>query len=248
MLYPDVGVFVEYQLRGNYFDGQYHPIPKTKSVATYERFSPANTQHKLSEIEIDYDHVDGIIQSATKGFNTWKRLSFDERANYLRRFQEVVLGRKEQIARAIALEVGKPYWESLTEASALSSKVDVTLGDSLKRIQHQQFDDILPGTRGEIYHRPLGPTLIIGPFNFPCHLANGQILSALIAGNSIIFKPSEKTPYSAQLLIDCLGEAKFPEGVINLIQGDGQIAARLIEEKSVKSIHFTGSKMWARGS
>ena len=82
----------------------------------------------------------------------------------------------------------------------------------------------------------------MGPFNFPCHLANGQILNALIAGNSVIFKPSEKTCYSGQLLIDCFHQAGFPKGVINLIQGDGETASRITKNKNIKGVFFTGSK------
>jgi succinylglutamic semialdehyde dehydrogenase len=100
----------------------------------------------------------------------------------------------------------------------------------------------MPSTNGMVNYKPIGPCFIIGPFNFPCHLANGQILNALIAGNSIIFKPSEKTCYSGQLLIDCFHEAGFPEGVINLIQGDGETASRIINSKLIKGVFFTGSK------
>ena len=236
---------MEYQLRGDYFNNQYHKIPETSRTGAdekIEKFSPANTAHKLWGLEIYYDHIDAVVQSTEKGHAHWKALSFEQRTQYLKRYQEIVLTKREEIARAIALEVGKPYWESLTEADALSAKVETTLNESLKRINTQSFENILPATRGEIYYRPLGPTLIIGPFNFPCHLANGQILSALIGGNSIIFKPSEKTPYSAQLLIDCFAAAEFPEGVINLIQGGPETANRLIKEKSIKGIYFTGSK------
>ncbi|MCY4643143.1 MAG: aldehyde dehydrogenase family protein [Bacteriovoracales bacterium] len=236
---------MEYQLAGDYFDGCYHKKTKTatfKDHESFDKFSPANTNHKLWELDIEFDHIDAVVQSAEKGFKAWKTLSFEERSQYLNRYKEIVLSKKEEIARAISLEVGKPYWESLTEAQALASKVDVTLGDSLRRIAKQSLPDILPKTRGEIYYRPIGPTLILGPFNFPCHLANGQILSSLLAGNSIIFKPSEKTPYSAQLLFDCFVKSEFPPGTINLIQGGGETATRLIQEKAIKGIFFTGSK------
>lgn len=236
---------MKYQLRGDYFNNRYHKIAETSTTGAdekLEKFAPANTNCKLWELDIYYNHIEAVIESVQKGFETWRILSFEERSTYLKRYQEIVLSKKEEMAEAIALEVGKPYWEALTETSALSAKVDTTLNESLKRIGHRYFDNVLPETQGELYHRPIGPSLIIGPFNFPCHLANGQILSSLIAGNSIIFKPSEKTPYSAQMLIDCFAEAQFPEGVINLLQGGGKTAARLISEKAIKGIYFTGSK------
>ena len=79
-----------------------------------------------------------------------------------------------------------------------------------KRIETKEIENILPDTTGAVHYKPIGPCLVIGPFNFPCHLANGQILNSLIAGNSIIFKPSEKTSYSGQLLIECFHRAGFP--------------------------------------
>jgi succinylglutamic semialdehyde dehydrogenase len=100
----------------------------------------------------------------------------------------------------------------------------------------------MPKIDGHVIYKPLGPTFVIGPFNFPCHLANGQILSALLAGNSVIFKPSEKTIYSAQLMVDCLHEAGFPAGVVNFINGTATTASRITSDKRVKGIFFTGSR------
>src|SRR5690606_23853061 len=130
------------------------------------------------------------------------KLSFEDRANYLKKFQSIVNKRQEDIAFAIAMETGKPLWESKTEASSVSAKVSVTLSDSLKRIETETIKEVLPHIDGHTIRKPLGRSLVIGPFNFPCHLSNGQILAALLAGNSIIFKPSEKTIFSSQLLIE----------------------------------------------
>ncbi|RLA65089.1 MAG: succinylglutamate-semialdehyde dehydrogenase [Epsilonproteobacteria bacterium] len=236
---------MKFTLKGNYFNGDFNYPSLTGPDAaekTIIRECPADLALKLWECPVKYGHVEQVVQSADKGFKTWRALPMQERINYLKKYQEQVLAAKEEIATAIALETGKPYWESLTEASALASKVDVTINESLPRIKAKHIKDIMPGTQGHVYFRPLGACLIIGPFNFPCHLANGQITSALISGNSIIFKPSEKTCYSAQVMIECFHRAGFPEGVINLIQGDGEIGRRLVNEKSVKGIFFTGSK------
>jgi succinylglutamic semialdehyde dehydrogenase len=100
----------------------------------------------------------------------------------------------------------------------------------------------MPKIDGHVVYKPLGPCFVIGPFNFPCHLANGQILSALLAGNSIIFKPSEKTIYSAQLMIECLHEAGFPKGVINFVNGTGYTASKITSDPRIKGIFFTGSR------
>ncbi|MFZ9000128.1 MAG: aldehyde dehydrogenase family protein [Bacteriovoracaceae bacterium] len=235
---------MKFELKGDYFNNEW-VAPKTKGTDSTERFllknSPCDNQ-SLWMCPIDYRHIDPLVESAAKGHKVWRGTSFEDRKNALKRYQEKLLSKKNEIAEAISWETGKPLWESLTEAGALISKIDVTINDSLPRISNKEIEDILPDTNGHIIYRPLGPCFIIGPFNFPCHLANGQITSALLAGNSIIFKPSEKTCYSSQLMFECLAEADFPNGVVNFIQGDGESASRIVKRKEVKGIFFTGSK------
>lgn len=235
----------KYKILGNYFNGNFH-LPATTGPLAVEniikRSCPGDLSLKLWETPVDYKDVDKVIESATIGFKTWKKLSQEERNQYLRAYQNEVKKRQEEIALAIAYETGKPLWDAKTEAASVVAKVAVTLEESLPRIFNKKIENILPKTIGHVVYKPIGPSLVIGPFNFPCHLANGQILSSLVAGNSIIFKPSEKTCYSAQLLIECFHAANFPEGVVNLIQGDGEIARRLLKEKSIKGVFFTGSK------
>lgn len=239
---------MEYELKGDYFDGQFYletsPHSLTGREASdglIEKYCPANIEQKLWLCTIDHKHIDKVLESAQGGFKTWKKLSVDERCTYLNKYKECVVQRKDEIARAIALETGKPLWESQTEVNGVIAKVDVTIKDSLDRIKTQQYENIMPNTNGTVYYKPLGPCVVIGPFNFPCHLANGQILSALAAGNSVIFKPSEKTIYAPQLLMECFHQAGFPKGVVNFINGAAETAKRLVRDKSVKGIYFTGS-------
>lgn len=236
---------MEFSLRGDYFNGEFHFIKRSGTLGSdsvIQKTSPADSSRNLWDLHVFNQHIDKVIESAVDGFNYWRKIEISERISFLSRYKEILLSEKDNIAKAIALETGKPLWESLTEAGALISKVDVTINDSLPRINQQVISNILPDTKGSVNFKPLGPALIIGPFNFPCHLANGQILSALISGNSIIFKPSEKTAYSAELMIDCFHKAGFPKGVINLIQGGGYTASQLIKEKAIKGVYFTGSK------
>lgn len=236
---------MKFDIKGNYFSGSFH-LPALTGPHAVEtvisRLCPADTNLKLWDCPVDYQAVDKVIQSSVEGFKFWKKISQTDRNNYLCKYQEQIVSRQDEIALAIAYETGKPLWEAKTEVASVINKVAVTIEDSLPRIQNKNFENILPKTVGHIYFKPIGPSLIIGPFNFPCHLANGQILSALIAGNSIIFKPSEKTCYSAQLLIECFQQAGFPSGVINLIQGDGEVAKRLLKNKNIRAVFFTGSK------
>jgi succinylglutamic semialdehyde dehydrogenase len=234
-----------FELKGNYFNNKFvQPITTGPSATEIfvKRECPSNTDLELWTLPVDYAHIDEIVESSVTGFKTWRNTDLDQRISILKKYQEILKERADDIALAIALEVGKPLWEAKTEAAALVAKVNVTISDSLPRIALKEYEDILPNTKGSVHYKPVGPSFIIGPFNFPCHLANGQILSALIAGNSIIFKPSEKTAYSSQLMFECLAQAGFPEGVINLVQGDGETARRILKSKDVKGIFFTGSK------
>lgn len=235
----------KYAIKGNYFNNEWH-LPATTGALAVEniikRSSPADLDLKLWECPVDYSHVDKVIQSAVEGHKVWRKLPQEERNKYLRAYQEEVKKRADEIALAISYEMGKPLWDAKTEAASLIAKVDVTINDSLPRITNKHIENILPKTNGHIIFKPIGPCLVIGPFNFPCHLANGQILSSLVAGNAVIFKPSEKTCYSAQIMVECFAAAGFPKGVMNLIQGDGEIARRLLKEKPIKGVFFTGSK------
>lgn len=234
-----------YELSGNYFYGQYHlpPITGPRGVEVFlEKHSPADISKILWKCPVDYRHIEDIVHSSIEGFQIWRKTSIEERINALIRYQEVLLSKKNEIAKAISWEVGKPYWEALTEADALIAKISVTIEHSLPLIAQKKILEIAPQTNGVINYKPIGPCLIIGPFNFPCHLPNGQIVSCLLAGNSIVFKPSEKTCYSSQLMFDCLIEANFPKGVVNLAQGDGEMASRLVRSRAIKGVFFTGSK------
>lgn len=227
-------------LRGDYFNGQFQST-NTASDEIIKKTCPAETNLNLWNAGVDYSNIDKVVDSAVDGFKTWRKLSIEERSNFLKKFQEVAAKKKDQIAMAIALETGKPLWESLTEAGAVAAKVGVTLADSKQRIETQTIENILPNITGHTVKKPLGVTLVIGPFNFPCHLANGQILSALLTGNSIIFKPSEKTICSSQMLIECFHEAGFPPGVINFINGTAKTTQDILKHPAVKGIFFTGS-------
>ncbi|MAW07423.1 MAG: N-succinylglutamate 5-semialdehyde dehydrogenase [Halobacteriovoraceae bacterium] len=236
---------LKYELKGNYFNGEFHraSLDHLKdSVSIIKKYCPADLENLLWELPIEYSQIDEVLDSAQNGFSFWKTTSIEERISLVKKYQEIVLSKEDKISEAIALETGKPLWEAKTEAKAVAGKATVTIEKSLERISSKEYSQIMPNTDGSLTYHPIGPCFVIGPFNFPCHLANGQILNSLISGNSIIFKPSEKTCYSGQLLIDCFHEAGFPKGVINLVQGDGETASRILKEKSIKGVFFTGSK------
>jgi len=235
----------KFKLKGNFFAGKFHTKINSqlkKQGAFLQKLDPGNLQTCLWETPIYYDEIEEVVDSASEGFKQWKKYSLEKRILCLKRYQQQVKKRQEEMSLAIAFETGKPLNESRAEVLSVIAKVEVTINLAQEKITPKFYPDMRPGEKGQVVYNPLGIALIIGPFNFPCHLANGQLVSSLLAGNSIIFRPSEKTLYSAQLLMECLSEAEFPKGVVNFIAGDAEVAQRLVKHKDVKLIHFTGSK------
>lgn len=227
-------------LKGHFFDGRFHPM--AGGAGALVRRCPADTDRVLWEMPLGPPPVGEVMASAGRGGRAMREMDQEARSALLRRFQERARSMEGDLARAIALETGKPLRESLGEARAVAAKVDATLGPSLARVADQAVPGALPGFTGRVRHRPLGVCLVVGPFNFPCHLPNTQILAALATGNSVVLKPSEKTALAGQLLVEALHGAGFPPGAVNLVQGDGSAAAALLREPDVKGVFFTGSR------
>lgn len=203
--------------------------------------SPADLKDIVIRPSARFDHVDRAVEAARKAYLPWAHLGMEKRKQYLMRLKEVFISKGPELAEIIARETGKPLWESKTEVSALASKIDITLGFSLKLIAEEEVKDALPGISGFIRHKPRGVMAVIGPFNFPAHLPNGHIVPALIAGNTVVFKPSEKTPAVGQWMAEAFAAADFPPGVFNIVQGLAEVGKRLVAHEHVDGILFTGS-------
>jgi succinylglutamic semialdehyde dehydrogenase len=220
---------------GDYIAGRFvSPEPADGELAIR---SPADLDQLVAVHPYALKHVDAAVGAARAAAGDWHRAGEPARRDILRRYQERVRAHRDEIALAIALEVGKPLWEARTEVDAMISKVDVSLGEGARYTAPQHVDD-LPG---EIRYRPLGVVAVIGPFNFPGHLPNGQIVPALLLGNTVVHKPSEKTPSTATWIARCLQQAGLPAGVFNLVQGAAESGRRLSVHSDVDGVLFTGS-------
>ncbi len=212
-----------------------------KADGQFKDISPADLSDTVMTVKFSHAHVDQAVEAAKKAYGPWARLTMDERKNHLQRLKEVFEKNKEEMAIAIARDTGKPKWEALTEASALISKIDITLNFSLKLVAEEHVPNALPGVEGVIRHRSRGVMAVVGPFNFPAHLPNGHIIPSLITGNTVVFKPSEQTPMVGEVMALCYQKAELPPGVFNMIQGDGESGRRLVAHEHVDGILFTGS-------
>jgi succinylglutamic semialdehyde dehydrogenase len=184
--------------------------------------------------------VDEAIGAARRAVSSWSSLGLQVRANHLQAFAEKLKGARQQLVEAISISTGKPLWESATEADAMVNKIGISIDAGLKRIAGTQSD--AGGVRSATRYKPHGVCAVIGPFNFPGHLANGHIVPALLAGNTVVYKPSELTPLVAELYTRLLDESGLPKGVFNLVQGRGEVGRLLSEHAGIDGIFFTGSR------
>ncbi|ASG00814.1 succinylglutamate-semialdehyde dehydrogenase [Vibrio anguillarum] len=183
--------------------------------------------------------VEAAVTAARVGFIEWKKRPFVEREQYVLAFAEKVKQRSEELAQIIAKETGKPLWETRTEAAAVAGKIAISI-----RAYHDRTGENTREAAGNqlvLRHRPLGVLAVFGPYNFPAHLPNGHIVPALLAGNTVVFKPSEQTPWTGEFVMKLWQEAGLPAGVLNLVQGAKETGIALAQAKGIDGLLFTGS-------
>lgn len=179
------------------------------------------------------------FDAAHAAFEGWSNLSLEARMKPINKFKDIAMARKSEMAELIARETGKQLWDATGEAGALSAKVDISATAYLDRTGTDARDTAFGNAA--LQHRPHGVMAVLGPYNFPAHLPNGQILPSLIAGNTVVFKPSEQTPAVGQLLIEFYAQAGFPDGVINLVQGARETGSAILNNDKLDGLLFTGS-------
>src|SRR6266404_5370033 len=216
--------------------------PPRAADGIIEDRSPADLSLVLGRYPWATAQVDAAVEAARTAQRSFAAVPQTERAQLVRRIGAVLKEREEELARAIALDVGKPLWEARTEAQACSAKAAITAGEGMKLVSPFPA----PGQPGaECRFRPLGVLAVLGPFNFPVHLPNGHILPALACGNAVVFKPSEVAPQAAEVYARCLEQAGVPPGLFNLVQGGPAVGAALAAHEGIDGVLFTGS--WAVG-
>ncbi|MFN7729020.1 MAG: succinylglutamate-semialdehyde dehydrogenase [Bdellovibrio sp.] len=225
--------------RGDFINGKF--VVVTRADGQIKDISPADLSDQVMTAPFSRAHIEMACESAQKAFLPWARLAMDERKSYLMKLREQFEAHKDEMAKAIARDTGKPLWESLQEAGNLANKIDITVNFSSQFIAEERLPNALPGVDGVIRFKPRGVMAVVGPFNFPAHLPNGHIIPSLLAGNTVVFKPSEQTPLVGELYALCFEKAGFPVGVFNMVQGDGESGRRLVAHELVDGILFTGS-------
>lgn len=183
--------------------------------------------------------VKRAVDAALQAWPAWAESGLEQRIGKLSQYSLILAKKSLELAKCISAETGKPLWESKTEVQAMVNKVAIAI-DSYHQRCHESREQ-LEGYEAWQRFRPIGVTAVLGPFNLPGHLPNGHMVPALLAGNTVIFKPSEFTPQTGVFMAECLAEAGLPEAVVQLLQGAREVGQALIKDKRVKGLFFTGS-------
>lgn len=217
-------------INGQWIEGLGHDINSidpAKNVVIWSAKSASSAQ------------VNEAVAAARNAFPAWSLMSVDERLVIIKRFAELLGEHKTELAKIIAKETGKPEWETATEVGAMIGKIAIS-----EKAYHERtgtVENAMPQGQAIIRHKPHGVVAVFGPYNFPGHLPNGHIVPALIAGNTIVFKPSDLTPLVAEFIVQLWEKAGLPNGVLNLIQGQVETGKVLASHANIDGLFFTGS-------
>nr|WP_260525427.1 succinylglutamate-semialdehyde dehydrogenase [Pseudomonas sp. MWU16-30323] len=204
-----------------------------------ESLNPVTQQVVWSGNSATAEQVESAVQAARQAFPAWAKRSLEERLSVLEAFAANLKSRADELARCIGEETGKPLWESATEVTSMVNKVAISVQSYRERTGEKSGP--LGDATAVLRHKPHGVVAVFGPYNFPGHLPNGHIVPALLAGNSVLFKPSELTPKVAELTVQCWIDAGLPAGVLNLLQGARETGIALAANPGIDGLFFTGS-------
>lgn len=184
--------------------------------------------------------VDAAVYAAKKAFPEWSNQSLSYRASYVNAFRDRLSESAQQMSELISMETGKPKWESQSEVQSMIGKIAISI-EAYENRRHR-LEEIVPGATVVTRFRPHGVIAVFGPSNLPGHLPNGHIVPALIAGDTVVFKPSSQTPMVAEAMIQLWESSGIPRGVINLIQGNSDTGKALARNPGLDGLFLTGSE------
>jgi succinylglutamic semialdehyde dehydrogenase len=209
------------------------------SGAELVTIDPSNGRQTWTSKESNADDVARAAQAAADAFEAWALRPLAERIAIATRFRDLLKEHAEELAATIAEEVGKPLWEARTEVATMANKIDISVQSYGARTGESNAK--VADGNAVLRHRPHGVFAVYGPYNFPGHLPNGHIVPALIAGNTVVFKPSEYAPRTAVKTVQLWEQAGLPKGVLNLVNGGRDTGIALGQQPLIDGVLFTGS-------
>lgn len=230
------GVVQTYQ---NYINGKW---VKAKSGKTFTSYSPADQEEIIGHFASSGpEDVKEAVNAADKAFTEWRRTPAPTRAEMLYKAAMLLEARKEELVRVMTREMGKVIKEARGDVQEAIDMAKYMAGEG-RRMFGQTVPSELANKFAMSVRAPMGVVGVITPWNFPVAIPSWKIFPALVAGNTVVFKPATDTPLCGLMFIEILNEAGFPPGVINLVTGGGgSCGSALIEDPRVKCISITGS-------
>jgi aldehyde dehydrogenase (NAD+) len=209
---------------------------------TFESRNPADTREVVGVFQdSSADDVDAAVQAAKKAYASWRLLPAPRRGEIVMKAGILLQQRKEQYARDMTREMGKPVFETggdIEEAIGMAAYA----GSEGRRMHGVTTPSELPNKFQMSIRQPLGVVGLITPWNFPMAIASWKMLPAIVCGNTVVIKPASDTPHSTYNLVQCLIDAGLPPGVVNIVTGSGaRVGTPLVQHPDVPVISFTGS-------
>ncbi len=219
---------------GHLIDGQW----VNGTGPAFESLDPATGARVWSGRSAAPDDINSAALAARRAFEAWSATSLEHRTKVMRAFAERLDSNRGTLAEMISRETGKPLWDAQGEVDAMVGKIEISIEAYLERRSAPKRS--LAGAAGVTRFKPHGVVAVFGPFNFPGHVPNGHLVPALLAGNTAVFKPSEKAPLVAQKTVELWQSANLPDGVLNLLQGGRDTGENLAQHEDINGVYFTG--------
>lgn len=229
----------------NYINGEWI---ESNEGRTFKQLNPA----RLNQVTgiwpaMSKAETSRAIEAAQQAFPKWRSLSVYNRAGYLKQALQNMIDGIEEIAEIITLENGKTLTESKTEIKSAIKEMEYQIHEGLRLC-----GQTLPSAREDIFcystYQPLGPVSIISPWNFPFNVPGRKITPALMAGNTVVFKPATLTPLTGYKFVELFVKAGLPAGVLNFVTGSGSsVGEVMVTDPRIKAISFTGSTQVGTG-
>jgi succinylglutamic semialdehyde dehydrogenase len=239
MSFRKVFAMLTVKVLGDYLNGRFRR-PRGSESKVVSR-DPGDSGYRIGAFPVYPDHVDAAIKAAQNAFDGWRARGLSERADVLRKFAAEVINRRDELRNLIAAESGKPLWEAELDVVSIEAQVETELREGVRAVSPFKVGEIRWGVHGACRHEPLGVTAVLGPAASPVDLPCALILPALLAGNTVVFKPSKLVPACGQFIARLFHEVELPAGVFNLIQGDATSGLSLVADPRVDAVLFAGA-------
>jgi len=232
------GTSTDVQTFQNYIGGQWRDAAAGE---TFEDRNPARQSDLIGRFpKSNADDVNAAVEAARAAYDGWRLMPAPQRGDILRRLGDILTERKSELAHAMTREMGKPFFETKGDVQEAIDTAYYAATEGRRLFGHTVPSELSNKFNMSI-RLPIGVVGVITAWNFPVAVPTWKMFPAVLAGNTVVFKPSEDAPHSGMLLVKAMIDAGFPEGVVNLVQGAGEVGQAMVEHEDVNAITFTGS-------